>query len=202
MPPWLSIIKYYQKTESDQHSYSFVQLATVSKDNTPRVRTVVLRGWTNTYQLIISTDKRSEKYSELESNNNVEICYFFPKSECQFRLGGKSEIEMGNDKLIHWDKLEFIHEDLKKKESYADQLIITESFLIDTYSKNKYLPNFVKAKKIYLIKNIEFLLNGIIYIDNEYINLLKYEKWKDKNLISSAECKVEEINPKDLITKT
>tara|TARA_B100000579_G_scaffold241498_1_gene197987 strand:+ start:67 stop:606 length:540 start_codon:yes stop_codon:yes gene_type:complete len=105
MPPWLSIIKYYQKTESDQHSSSFVQLATVSKDNTPRVRTVVLRGWTNTYQLIILTDKRSEKYSELESNNNVEICCFFPKSECQFRLGGKSEIEMGNDKLIHWDKL-------------------------------------------------------------------------------------------------
>ena len=112
----------------------------------------------------------------------------------------KALVEIG--KLIHWNKIEFMHEDLKKKESYADQLIITESFLIDTYSKDKYLPNFFKAKKIYLIKNIEFLLNGIIYIDNEYINLIKYKKWKDKNLISSAECKVEEINPKDLITKT
>ena len=46
-------------------------------DNTPRVRTVVFRGWSESYEMEIYTDKRSQKYHELNLNNNVEVCCFF-----------------------------------------------------------------------------------------------------------------------------
>ncbi len=53
----------------------------------------------------IFTDKRSEKYHELELNNNVEICWLFSRSKCQFRLRGISRICLGNKNLSHWEKL-------------------------------------------------------------------------------------------------
>jgi len=53
----------------------------------------------------IYIDKRSQKYQELDLNNNVEICWFFSKSNCQFRFRGTSEIVSSRDNLIHWDQL-------------------------------------------------------------------------------------------------
>ena len=79
MPPWLSHISSAQKKEQNINSSRWVQLATVGFDNTPRVRTVVFRGWSDSYEMKILTDKRSQKYHELELNSNVEICWLFPK---------------------------------------------------------------------------------------------------------------------------
>ena len=93
MPPWLLKINYYIKNEVDINSTRFVQLASIGLDNTPSVRTVVFRGWTDSYEMKILTDKRSNKIKELISNENVEICWFFPKSKCQFRLSGTSFID-------------------------------------------------------------------------------------------------------------
>ena len=50
-----------------------VQLSTIGLDNSPRVRSVVFRGWTDSYEMKILTDKRSQKNFELKSNNQVEI---------------------------------------------------------------------------------------------------------------------------------
>ena len=105
MPPWLFFINAAQRKESRSSSNRWLQLATVSKDNTPRVRTVVFRGWSKSYEMEILTDKRSQKFSELVLNNNVEICWFFSKAKCQFRLRGKSIIDEGKDTIRHWEKL-------------------------------------------------------------------------------------------------
>tara|TARA_B100001250_G_C19578664_1_gene690974 strand:- start:337 stop:576 length:240 start_codon:yes stop_codon:yes gene_type:complete len=77
MPPWFSHICAAQKKESRLDSSRCIQLATIGIDSTPRVRTVVFRGWSNLYEMQIYTDKRSQKFKELDLNNNVEICWFF-----------------------------------------------------------------------------------------------------------------------------
>ena len=98
-PPWLSHIRSAQQKESKYHSSRMVQLATIGIDNTPRVRSVVFRGWSESYEMEIYTDKRSQKYHELDLNNNVEICWLFSIAKCQFRFRGTSRIDLGKEVL-------------------------------------------------------------------------------------------------------
>ena len=105
MPPWLFHIKSAQRKESRSISSRWVQLATIGIGNTPRVRTVVFRGWSKSYEMEIFTDNRSQKYQELDLNNSVEICWLFPKAKCQFRLRGESRFDLSNDNISHWEKL-------------------------------------------------------------------------------------------------
>ena len=81
-------------------------MATVGLENTPRVRTVVFRGWTDSFEMVIFTDKRSQKVSELELNNNAAICWFFPKSKCQFRFRGISKMDIGKNAEFYWNQLD------------------------------------------------------------------------------------------------
>ena len=105
MPPWLSLISSAQRKESKYNSSRWVQLATIGIDNTPRVRTVVFRGWSDSYEMEIYGDKRSQKFNELDLNNNVEICWLFSTEKCQFRLRGTSKIDEKKEKFQHWDQL-------------------------------------------------------------------------------------------------
>ena len=105
MPPWLLYIISAQRKESSVRSSNWIQLATVGIDNTPRVRTVVFRGWSKSYEMELLTDKRSHKYQELSINNNVEICWLFTKSNSQFRLRGRSRFDYGKDKIRYWNQL-------------------------------------------------------------------------------------------------
>ena len=77
MPPWLLQVSDAQRKESKFDSSRWIQLATLGLDNTPRVRSVVFRGWIKSCEMMIYADRRSQKYSELDSNNNVEVCWFF-----------------------------------------------------------------------------------------------------------------------------
>ena len=105
MPPWLSYISAAQRKALNYDSSRWVQLATNGIDDSPRVRTVVFRGWSDSYEMELITDKRSHKYHELEKNNNVEICWLFSRSKCQFRLRGTSIVDLGEDRNRQWDKL-------------------------------------------------------------------------------------------------
>ena len=105
MPPWIFQINSAQRKESKSVSSRWIQLATIGIDNTPRVRTVVFRGWSKSYEMEIYTDKRSKKSHELELNNNVEICWLFTKAKSQFRLRGKSSVYTGKDNIRHWGQL-------------------------------------------------------------------------------------------------
>ena len=59
MLPLLSQIISAQRKESKIDSSSWIQLANIGIDTTPRVRTVVFRGWSESYEMEIYTDKRS-----------------------------------------------------------------------------------------------------------------------------------------------
>ena len=64
----------------------WLQLATVAPDGTPRVRTLVFRGWADGAALDLLTDGRSAKPAELRHQPAVELCWLLPKARCQFRL--------------------------------------------------------------------------------------------------------------------
>ena len=103
LPLWRQRLKASQSKEGKLASNRWIQIANVSKNNEPRVRTVVFRGWLDNTTMLIYTDKRSEKYTDLESNNNIEVLWLFYKTKSQYRFKGKvSELE-DNDK--YWDNL-------------------------------------------------------------------------------------------------
>ena len=103
LPSWRQDLKSSRKKEGKSPSNRWIQLATVSKKNEPRLRTVVFRGWHTDSSMIIFTDRRSEKIEHLKFNSNAEILWFFLKSKSQFRFKGKiSEL---SDNKNYWDTL-------------------------------------------------------------------------------------------------
>ena len=103
LPSWRQDLKSSIKKEGNSHSNRWVQLATVSHKNEPRLRTVVFRGWNKDSSMIIFSDRRSEKIEHLKSNPNAEILWFFLKTKSQYRF--KGEISELTDKNNYWDTL-------------------------------------------------------------------------------------------------
>jgi PPOX class probable FMN-dependent enzyme len=71
----------------------YLQLATVRADGRPANRTVVFRGFlAETDQITAVADIRSAKARELEANPWAEVCWYFPMTREQFRLGGRATL--------------------------------------------------------------------------------------------------------------
>ena len=104
-PPWIKRIELALTKEKDSQRSRWIQLATISLDNKPRVRTVVFRGWNKQSQMEILSDTRSEKVSEIAQNPNIEICWMFPRSKSQFRIRGKAIFDQGVRANSFWLKL-------------------------------------------------------------------------------------------------
>ena len=103
LPEWRLAIKSSNNKEGKSVSKRWIQIATTSKDNLPRLRTVVFRGWSEVNSMLIYTDRRSEKINDININNNVEILWLFPKSKTQYRLKGEAyEIK---ENIRFWDNL-------------------------------------------------------------------------------------------------
>lgn len=67
----------------------YFQLATVRPNGQPANRTVVFRGFASEPdRLQTVTDARSQKIHQIEHRAWGEICWYFPKTREQFRLGG------------------------------------------------------------------------------------------------------------------
>ncbi len=103
LPEWRLAIKSSNNKEGKSVSKRWIQIATTSKDNLPRLRTVVFRGWSEADSMLIYTDRRSEKINDININNNVELLWLFPKSKSQYRLKGEAyEIK---ENIRFWDNL-------------------------------------------------------------------------------------------------
>lgn len=88
LPPWRALLKGARQREGRSPNARWLQLATVAADGTPRVRTLVFRGWAGAAALDLLTDGRSAKASELQQQPAVELCWLLPRARCQFRLRG------------------------------------------------------------------------------------------------------------------
>jgi len=108
LPPWRPLIRSAQQREGRSPAARWLQLATVALDGTPRVRTLVFRGWGGPDQLDLLTDSRSAKALELERQPAIEICWLMPKAKQQFRLRGvwqPSGVDAAPERLRHWQQL-------------------------------------------------------------------------------------------------
>jgi pyridoxamine 5'-phosphate oxidase len=90
---WVQLIHRSMEAGGNAPSTKFVQLATLTKNGLPSVRTVVFRGWLNgnSLQPVMKfvSDLRSEKFAAiLHSENWAEVCWYFQESRDQFRLRG------------------------------------------------------------------------------------------------------------------
>ena len=102
-PLWRQRLKASQSKEGNLASNRWIQLANVSENNQPRVRTVVFRGWLDNSTMLIYTDKRSEKYEDLKNNDNIEVLWLFFRTKSQYRFKGRISELKDNDK--YWDNL-------------------------------------------------------------------------------------------------
>lgn len=91
LPPWRPLLRAARQREGRSPAARWLQLATVAADGTPRVRTLVFRGWAEAAVLDLLTDGRSAKVAELAQQPAVELCWLLPRARSQFRLRGRIE---------------------------------------------------------------------------------------------------------------
>lgn len=89
LPPWRGLLKGARHREGRSPLARWLQLATVASDGSPRVRTLVFRGWGGPAALDLLTDGRSAKPAELAGQPAVELCWLLPRARSQFRLRGQ-----------------------------------------------------------------------------------------------------------------
>lgn len=90
---WKKLVEKAIQVGKDLPPTRFLQLATLTTDGLPSVRTVVFRGWyddtTLQPSLKFTTDLRSGKVSGLSSSGSwAEACWYFVDSRDQFRFTG------------------------------------------------------------------------------------------------------------------
>ena len=89
LPAWRPLLRSAREREGRSSASRWLQLATVAGDGTPRVRTLVFRGWAGPTAMDLLTDGRSSKGTELAYQPAVEACWLMPKARSQFRLRGQ-----------------------------------------------------------------------------------------------------------------
>jgi pyridoxamine 5'-phosphate oxidase len=109
LPPWRSELRRARDREGRAPQARWLQLATVAADGSPRVRTLVFRGWAGPAALDLLTDARSAKPADLDRQPAVELCWLLPRARRQFRLRGERhslppEVDI-QERLRHWQAL-------------------------------------------------------------------------------------------------
>ncbi|MEB3352383.1 MAG: pyridoxamine 5'-phosphate oxidase family protein [Cyanobacteriota bacterium] len=109
LPPWRPLLRGAREREGRSPAARWLQLATVAADGTPRVRTLVFRGWAGPAALDLLTDGRSAKAEELDREPAVELCWLLPRARCQFRLRGRHLVVPAALEAVererHWHQL-------------------------------------------------------------------------------------------------
>ncbi len=109
LPDWRVLLRGARQREGRSPGARWLQLASVGTDGTPRVRTLVFRGWADAVRLDLLSDGRSTKAEDLAAQPAVELCWLLPKARSQFRLRGHLELPAGADLLAarerHWLQL-------------------------------------------------------------------------------------------------
>lgn len=110
LPNWQS--KLMKSLESCRHQPEsrYFQLATVTADAKPNVRTVVFRGFDDTSDtLYVVTDTRTQKIAELRHSPHVCVSWYFSRTREQYRIYSQAVIHemQNNDALVqlHWQKM-------------------------------------------------------------------------------------------------
>lgn len=110
LPPWRPLLRGAREREGKRSPLGhWLQLATVAADGSPRVRTLVFRGWAAPAALDLLTDGRGAKAEEMVHQPAVELCWLLPRARSQFRLRGRllalPPLEERQERERHWRHL-------------------------------------------------------------------------------------------------
>ena len=109
LPPWRPLLRGAREREGRSPAARWLQLATVAADGTPRVRTLVFRGWAGPAWLDLLTDGRSHKCTEVLHQPAVELCWLLPRARSQFRFRGTvlllDALDLERERNRHWLQL-------------------------------------------------------------------------------------------------
>lgn len=97
--PWVPLIREAGLTRSASKFIPFT-FCTVSRDNRPKARTCVFRGWLfddpSTGVLEFTTDIRMNKVDDLQNSDLFESVFYFPDTRMQFRISGFCQMISSN----------------------------------------------------------------------------------------------------------
>lgn len=86
-----------------KHAFKYCYLSSISEGK-PTIRTVVLRDMTESYNLIIFTDKRSAKVEQLAKNPHTEVLFYHPKKLWQIKVGGEMHIIKNEERIKQYQQ--------------------------------------------------------------------------------------------------
>jgi pyridoxine/pyridoxamine 5'-phosphate oxidase len=85
-----------------RHPFRNLVLAT-NENGKPRQRTVVLRKTLIDLSLVIYTDKRTQKITDIENNSEFSALFYHPKKLLQIRVEGKAELITDKEQIAtYW----------------------------------------------------------------------------------------------------
>ncbi|WP_026376813.1 pyridoxamine 5'-phosphate oxidase family protein [Aestuariibacter salexigens] len=91
--PWKQRLTRSLHLSRSKPEAKYFQLATVGLDGMPDNRTVVFRGFSDESDgLLVVTDTRSEKFTQLQRNPAACVVWYFTKSREQYRFKGNTAI--------------------------------------------------------------------------------------------------------------
>ncbi|QWX84545.1 pyridoxamine 5'-phosphate oxidase family protein [Cellulophaga sp. HaHaR_3_176] len=88
-----------------EHPFKYFTLATVGLDHVARLRSIVLREFSDDFKITFFTDKRSKKVIHIKENNKVSLLFFHPQKMIQLKIEGIATI-IKDDKILeaYWKR--------------------------------------------------------------------------------------------------
>jgi PPOX class probable FMN-dependent enzyme len=125
----------------------YLSLATVGYDTRPSNRMVVFRGFKpDTNELLIVSDGRATKITEIRRNARAEACWYFPKTREQYRIAGSVRVLDGSDRSMAQLRVDLwrgLTDDARKQYTWptpGTDWVPEKSFMFDEPAPNKAIP--------------------------------------------------------------
>lgn len=102
---WRSVLEQLNQAPDDPgHAFRYVNLATVTADNVPSQRTVVLREFDQEEHILtIFTDARSNKVRQIRNNDSISLLFYDHDEKLQLTIQGQASlITEGDKKMEYW----------------------------------------------------------------------------------------------------
>ncbi|MBU2996588.1 pyridoxamine 5'-phosphate oxidase family protein [Cellulophaga baltica] len=159
------------------HPFRFFTLGTLSANNSPRLRTVVFRDFSENWNISFFTDKRSQKVIDIDKNNKVSSLFYHPEKRIQLHIEGTAHL-VKNEKIInkHWNQTP---EEAKKD--------YTTSLAPGSCIENQTEIEYLNEENHFCIITIEINTIEYLRLDKPNHAKIKYTKkgneWKNDFLV-------------------
>lgn len=89
MEEYNNLLDTFTKNLKSHKGTRWASLATINKDNSPNVRNIIIRDYSNG-KIIIYTHGLSQKIEDINLNPNTSLCWYSHRNSIQIQFYGKS----------------------------------------------------------------------------------------------------------------